>query len=578
MNLPARLPWLRAMRRAFEVSPMGMALVDLEMRFQAYNPAFSAIVGYGSEELVGRPVESISHPDEFKRDAAGGRALLEGAIKLYETEKRYLHAQGHWVWVKMTATMVRDRASAPSFFINYTRDVTRERERSEALRRSEALYRAVAHHFPNGVVIVFDRDLRILIIDGASAGVLPHPVGWYEGRALAEAVPAEAFARLEPHYRAALAGREARFTSERQGRTFESHALPLRDETGAIFGGMIISQDVTEQVRDERSRLSAIVASSDDAIFSCTPEGVIDTWNPGAERLYGRPEGEAIGQPVGELAAPGHEAELGEMVRRGLAGERTTNRETVHAGRGGARLDVALTVSPIVGGLGVALIGRDIGASKEVERRLKASLLEKDVLLREVNHRVKNKLQLVSSMLNMQARRTADPAVRAALQENRERIYAIALLHETLYGERNLADLDLGTYLSDVAKNTMRSALARGAPRLELELTSLVVPVETAIPCGLITHELIVNAFKHAFPEGRTGRVRVGLRPAGSDAVELEVSDDGVGLPAHVEPHASPSVGLRLVTSLADQLRATLRVGREGGTAFRLTVPTARPA
>lgn len=556
---------------------MGMALVDFDGHFRACNAAFARIVGYERGQLLGRSIQSLSHPDDFARDVPKGAELREGSIKLYETEKRYLHAQGHWVWVHLAASVAYDRAGAPSFLINYTRDITRERAKGDALRRSEALYRAVAHNFPSGVVILFDHDMRYLLVDGSGAGVLPHEPSWYEGKTLAEALP-EARERLEPHYRAALAGRESRFIVERHGRVYESHARPVRDESGAIFGGLVVSHDVTEQLRDERWRLSAIVTSSDDAILSCTPAGLIDTWNPGAERLYGRSEAEAIGRPVAELAAPEHEDELRELVRKGLGGERTSHHETVHLGREGARIDVALTVSPIVGGRGAALIVRDIRASKEAERKLKASLLEKDVLLREVHHRVKNKLQLISSMLNLQARRTTDPAVRAALQENRERIYAIALLHETLYGERNLADLDLGTYLSDVAKNTMRSALGRGAPRLELELTSVVVPVETAIPCGLITHELIVNAFKHAFPEGRQGRVRVALRTAGPDSIELEVSDDGVGIPARVEPHASPSVGLRLVTSLADQLRAAVRVEREGGTTFRITVPMARPA
>jgi PAS domain S-box-containing protein len=555
-----------------------MAVVDLEGHFRAYNRAFGDIVGYDTEQLLGRTIAWLTHPDDFARDAAHAGPLRAGEIKLYETEKRYRHAQGHWVWVHLAASLVRDRAGAPAFFINYTRDVTRERERAEALRRSEALYRAVAHNFPSGLVILFDHDLRFLLVDGGIAGTLERPPSWYEGRSFYEAVSPDARPLLEPHYRAALAGRDSHFTLERHGRVYETQARPVRDGSGAVVCGLLLSQDVTERIRDDRSRLSAIVASSDDAIFSCTPEGHIDTWNPGAERLYGRPEGEALGRPATDLAAPEHADELRELVRKGLAGERTSNYETVHLGRDGARLDVALTVSPIVGGRGVALIGRDVGASKEAERRLKASLREKDVLLREVHHRVKNKLQLISSMLNLQARRTTDPAVRAALQENRERIYAVALLHETLYGERNLADLDLATYLSDVAKNTMRSALARGAPRLELELTPVVVPVETAIPCGLITHELIVNAFKHAFPDGRPGRVRVALRPAGEGAVELEVSDDGVGIPERVEPHESPSVGLRLVTSLADQLRAAVRVGRAGGTTFCLTVPTTRPA
>ncbi|HEU4537146.1 MAG TPA: PAS domain-containing protein, partial [Polyangiaceae bacterium] len=445
MTTPVRTPWLRAALRAFEGAPLGMAVVDLEGRYRACNEAFRALVGRDDAGLLGAEVASITHPDDVAREAEGAAALRAGAVARYEGEKRYLHGAGHWVWAHLSATLVRDPAGGPLFFTHCARDVARERAEAEARDRAEALYRAIAHHLPGGVAIVFDHDLRYLHVDGAGVGAFAREPSWYAGKTLYEVMPAPVAAPLEPHYRAALAGREVRFSTKRYGRVYESRAVPVRDAAGAIFCGLIVSHDVTEQSHEDRSRLAAIIASSGDAIFTCTAAGLVDTWNPGAERLYGLHESEALGRPVEDLAAPGHEAELRELVRKGLAGERTSNREAVHLGRGGALLDVALTVSPLVGGLGVAIIARDVGASKEAERKLKASLREKDVLLREVHHRVKNKLQLISSMLNLQARRATEPAVRAALHENRERIYAVALLHETLYGDRSLADLDLGT-------------------------------------------------------------------------------------------------------------------------------------
>ena len=193
---------------------------------------------------------------------------------------------------------------------------------------------------------------------------------------------------------------------------------------------------------------------------------------------------------------------------------------------------------------------------------------EREVLLREVHHRVKNDLQLISSVLSMQARRLVDQASVDALAECQSRVQTIALIHEYMYQSENLARLPLSRNVRGLAANLVRAGDAPGrAIALELDVEDdITLPVDRAIPCGLILNELVTNALKHAFPEGRRGRMRVTLRRAGVDTLLLAVADDGVGLPGDYDDGASGSLGFRLVRAFAEQLGATVRVAREEGT------------
>jgi two-component sensor histidine kinase len=217
----------------------------------------------------------------------------------------------------------------------------------------------------------------------------------------------------------------------------------------------------------------------------------------------------------------------------------------------------------------------------ELERsrdELAASLAEKDVLLAEVHHRVKNNLQVISSLIQMQARRVGDKAVAAALTECRGRVNAIALIHEKLYEEKDVGKLGFGSYVRSLVDGIVRATHApTQLVRLDVSVPDLHVAVERAIPCGLLLNELVTNALEHAFPDGRPGTLRVELREEAGGRVVLGVSDDGIGLPADLEPAQSPSLGLRLVSALTSQLKAKLNVERRagGGTKFELVLASA---
>jgi predicted ATPase/two-component sensor histidine kinase len=196
-----------------------------------------------------------------------------------------------------------------------------------------------------------------------------------------------------------------------------------------------------------------------------------------------------------------------------------------------------------------------------------AALGEKEALLKEVHHRVKNNLQLITSLLNLQAARVADPAVAELFADSRNRVRAMALVHENLYRAGNLSSIPMARHLQSLCSHLNG---AYGSPahhvRLAVEVDDLHLEMDRAVPCGLIVNELVSNALKHAFPAGGTGTVRVALRAEATGRLTLEVADDGIGLPAELDIARSDTLGLRLVGDLAEQLHGRVVVSREGGT------------
>jgi two-component sensor histidine kinase len=204
------------------------------------------------------------------------------------------------------------------------------------------------------------------------------------------------------------------------------------------------------------------------------------------------------------------------------------------------------------------------------EQIVRASLREKEVLLKEIHHRVKNNLQVISSLLNLQARYLPDPAARAIFSQSQNRVQSIALVHERLYESADLSHVNFAKYVFVLLDNIFDTygATNRGISKV-IDVGDANLTVDVAIPCGLIVNEVVTNALKHAFPDGRTGTVRVSLSEGPAEMLNLTIEDDGVGIPPGIDPRNTVSLGLDLVTTFAEQLNADMDIVREGGTSFR---------
>jgi PAS domain S-box-containing protein len=221
---------------------------------------------------------------------------------------------------------------------------------------------------------------------------------------------------------------------------------------------------------------------------------------------------------------------------------------------------------------GVIEYVRDITERKRAEEALKASLREKEVLLKEIHHRVKNNMQVVSSLLSLQAQHLHDPTAIGMFKDSQHRIRSMALVHEKLYQSKDLSRIDFGQYLQNLVVYLVHSyQIDSGRVRLKIDVGDAALDINTAVPCGLVVNELVTNALKHAFPGGRKGEVRISLRPGADGRFTLTVRDDGVGWPQGSDFRQTDTLGMQLVTMLVSQLDGTIELTRKPGTAFRIS-------
>jgi PAS domain S-box-containing protein len=221
----------------------------------------------------------------------------------------------------------------------------------------------------------------------------------------------------------------------------------------------------------------------------------------------------------------------------------------------------------------------DVSESVHTNRELKNSLQEREALLKEVHHRVKNNLQVITSLLRLEGSRSADATVKSMLADMQGRIRSMALLHESLYRAGTYASVDLSTYLAQLCTQVFRSQQTRaGAVVLKLQLDKVFVGLDQATPCGLLANEIISNSFKHGFPDGRSGQVLVELHALeGGPSWCLRFSDDGVGLPPDFDTRRQSSLGLQLVGDLSKQMGGTLEVGPGPATVLAIVFTPEKP-
>jgi two-component sensor histidine kinase len=223
---------------------------------------------------------------------------------------------------------------------------------------------------------------------------------------------------------------------------------------------------------------------------------------------------------------------------------------------------------------GLVLAHWDITTRKQAEARLQTAVQEKDALLREVSHRVKNNLQVVLSLLSLQAETIDDPQLSTLFQASQARLHAIALVHDLLQQADNVTQINLAQYAARLIDELARTyAVDPTRITLETELEDVSVGLDTATPYGLLLHELLTNCFTHAFPEGRTGRVRVALQTTAEQHLVLRVGDTGCGFPDDLDFRATDSLGLQLVCVLTEQLQGTIALERAEGSHFTIIVP-----
>lgn len=355
-----------------------------------------------------------------------------------------------------------------------------------------------------------------------------------------------------------------------QGRLETRVGVTSSDELGVLgraFNSMA-SQLAASTV--SVASLQSIFDSMAAAVVLCDQNGFITRTNAAADRMLGIVRGQAVGRSVRDFCRMEEREPVAALAAASAKAGGSLERTMLRSG--GTEVAVSLSCSAMRttdGALqGHILVAQDLTRLKAAEAQLRESLGEKELLLREVHHRVKNNMQVISSLLAMQST-SGDPEVLRKLEDSQNRIRTIALIHEQLYQQTELARIDTQSYLQVLAQHLIQSYGKAEQVRLELDVDNLNLDLDQSLACGLIVNELLTNAFKYAFADGRHGKVSLRLKDLGDGSRLLEVADDGQGFqPKTGEKRRT--LGTSLVSKLARQLRGRVITSGEGGVTVKI--------
>jgi PAS domain S-box-containing protein len=357
----------------------------------------------------------------------------------------------------------------------------------------------------------------------------------------------------------------------------------LRDANTALSQQADILQTINNQLRDEvRERQSAERRAIENeirlrAVNDAAPIGIIYTdaegscryTNKAYQTITGLGFTEMLGEGWRKALYPDDAASVATAWQNAASSESAFDLEYRMLSALGDVRWVSTKTTPVHDDgrtLGHVGIVEDVTEKREARECLEAALHEKEILLKEIHHRVKNNLQVVHSLLDLQAMRCSDPAVVAMLHDNQARVRSMALVHQILYQSKNFAAISFDEYLEAL---TRELAAGFDAPNVQvsLDVAPVMFDLETAMPCGLWISELVTNSFKHAFPQGRSGVIAIRMAQDG-DHIAISVTDDGIGLPP--DAGDGDSLGQLLVRLLAAQIGGEMQVDIENGTRFTL--------
>jgi PAS domain S-box-containing protein len=585
-------------RRLHDSMMDAFALVDMTGHILETNPAYQSMVGYSDEELKLLTYQDLT-PEKWRSlevPIIEKQVLVRGYSEVYE--KEYQRKDGTLFPVEMRTFLLRDSAGQPAGMWAIVRDITARKRAEIKAAESEARFRALFEQATDGMVLADAETKRFLLGNRQ----MQQWLGYSEAEFLQLTVS-------DIHPAAELPYVLAQFEKQARGEITFVPEIPVRRKDGSVFYADVnaatilvqqrawllgIFRDITERKQAEaeldktRGLLSAAVEQSPAGILIAdAPDVRIRLVNSAALGIRGQTAQPLTDIPVAQHprnwqtfypdGTPCRPEEL-PLSRAVLAGETTHNVEVIIRRADGEDRWVLANAAPVIGVQGEVIAGvvvfLDITERKRAEQELRASLDEKVALLKEVHHRVKNNLQIISSLLNLQAREVRSPEVQIFLQDTQSRIQAMALLHETLYGSSNLACVSFRRYVESICTHIVRSH-ASDARNIYLRrnIADVGLPLDQAIPAGLVINELVSNALKHAFSDRPGGEITVQLQSADEHHYVLQVADNGTGIAVGTDAPHTKKLGLRLVEALVNQLEGKLTVRRDIGTTFQVVFP-----
>ena len=531
--------------------------------------------GYSAEELLGRHVMETIVPssESTGRDL---RRLMDDICLHPERFERNVNESmrrdGERVWVAWTNKTVLDERGQVREIFSIGSDITEHKRAEERLADSESRYYSLFETAPDAIIIIDLKTLRAVNANQAACKLYGYSREEFL-RLSALDISAEP-EQTQYTIREGVNFIPSRYHKKKDGTIFAVEIKAGFFQSGARRTCVAFARDVTEKNRVEEvlKFTQFAVDHTGDAAYWMGPDGRFVYVNEAACRALGYSREELLALSVPDIG-PVFPQDVWDRHWQELKERGNLIFENFHQAKDGRIFPVEIRANFVAFAdkeYNCAFV-RDITERKQAEERIKASLKEKEVLLKEIHHRVKNNLQIIHSLLDLQANKIDHPDARSALRESQNRVRSMALIHERLYQSNNLARIDFADYLNSLVNSLFQSYVVRtGAVRLRIDALPLLLGIDKAVPCGLIVNELVTNALRHGFPDGLSGEMGIQMQSLDHRRVFLRIWDTGVGFPVGLDFRQTTSLGLMIVNTLVAQLRGRIDLDRENGTEFRI--------
>lgn len=562
--------------------------MNLKRSLQAMGYDVMAIASYGEE--------AIEKANTLKPDIILMDILLKGkmdgitaaqAISKHEIPVIYISA------LPDDATVNRALISAPYGYLVKPYDIRKlkisievalyKKQMENKLKQSqETYYQTIFENTGAATVIIEENKLISLVnmqftsLTGYSKNEIEGKMEWTEifsQEDISQMKEYHQLRRVNPDY--APRNYEARIVT-RKGAVKPVHLtvamIPGTEKSMASILDMTELRRSKMAIKESQERFKSIFENAAEAIILFDCQGNIVEFNGKFKETFGFKNGEIIGQNflhMGSMMGM-HNEESRKILNDLISGNELKQVEWILENKEGKKIIFRVRPSLIktkTSVIGILLIMEDITELKNVENSLKYSLKEKEVLLREIHHRVKNNLQIISSLLSLQRLQVEDPQTADILWECQGRVRAMAMIHENIYQSQDIGRINFKNYVEMLLYDIFNLyRVNKKSVILEMRIEGVKMGIETAMPCGLVINELATNSIKHAFPQGK-GIIKIELK-TDDDAHILIIEDDGIGLPENLDPQKSKKLGLMVVNTLVNQLNGEMEIDRTNGTKF----------
>lgn len=471
--------------------------------------------------------------------------------------------------------------------IESMRDVTEHKKIEYALKESEHRFKDLFNHMGSGVAIFESinagEDFELMDINHAGVIMVNVSKDDVIGKNLTEVLPgAGKFGLLnviksvwrtgKPEYLPA-----SRYQDQRLNFWVDNYVYKLSSgEVVMVFDNITRRKQAEDALRESERKYRDLVELLPLSVFETDEKGNYAFANPAAFETFGyTTEDIKSGMNIMQVVIPEDQVRVMENFGRVIDGEKLGGMEYTVKKKDGSFHPIIVHVDPIIHNdkfKGLRGVIVDISELKDTENKLKASVKEKDMLIKEIHHRVKNNMQIISSLLSLQKQFIDDEEFIDLLQESQNRVKSMAMIHEKLYQSNDLIHINVSEYIKGLVLDLFNSYnIQKEQIKLNIEVEDFSMGIETAVPCGLIISELISNSLKYAFPEGKKGKVYVGLKTLNDKGkYELKISDNGIGLQDQIDLQKTNTLGLQLVNILTKQLNGLILINREYGTEFKI--------